>query len=104
MSQCSGEHLGKQVFATSLSISGTGSKARDAYDFDTNFIKTHINGLIKPITMLVNQSISTREVPSSWKVATVIDKAMMSNYRPISILPCVSNGAFPLHGLARPRS
>ena len=73
-------------------ISGLrGSKARH-----TNFIKTHIDGLIKPITMLVNQSISTSEVPSSWKVATVTpifksgDKAMMSNYRPISILPCVS--------------
>ena len=53
-------------------ISGLrGSKARDADDFDTNFIKTHIDGLIKPITMLVNQSISTSEVPSSWKVATV---------------------------------
>ena len=75
------------------------SKARDADDLDTNFIKTHIDGLIEPTTMLVNESISAREVPSSWKVATVTqifksgDKAMMSNYRPISIPPCVSKVA-----------
>jgi len=44
-----------------------GSKAKDADDLDTNFIKTNIEGLIKPISMLVNQSISMRiHHPGRW--------------------------------------
>ena len=73
-----------------------GSKARDVHGFDTNFLKTHIDSLAKPITKLVNQSISCKEFPSPWKIATVTpifksgDRTSVTNYRPISILPIIS--------------
>lgn len=54
----------------------------------------HILG--KSITYFINQSISQGRVPRGWKIAKVIplhkkgDKSNPDNYRPISLLPCIS--------------
>ena len=54
------------------------------------------SSLIKPLTHVINLSLSTGEVPSCCKVARVTpifksgDKDDPSNYRPISILPIIS--------------
>ena len=51
---------------------------------------------MKPLTYLINRSLSEGTVPSRWKVAKVIplhkkgDKALANNYRPISLLTCLS--------------
>ncbi len=49
-----------------------------------------------PVSILVNMSISQGIVPDNMKIAKVIpvfkaqDRSELSNYRPISLLPCVS--------------
>lgn len=59
-------------------------------------MKTHIDALALPITLLVNQSISQNAVPVSWKAAVITpifksgSKLLAANYRPISILPIIS--------------
>lgn len=50
----------------------------------------------KPLCMLFNKSLQERTFPSDWKNAFVIplfkkgDKSLPSNYRPVSLLSCVS--------------
>ena len=52
--------------------------------------------IVKPLTYLLNKSIMEGVVPLRWKVAKIIplfkqgDKTSPNNYRPISLLPCVS--------------
>ena len=52
--------------------------------------------IIRPICYLINKSITSGIVPKKWKVAKIVplhkkgDKANPNNYRPISILPCLS--------------
>lgn len=72
------------------------SKASDVNGIDTNFLRTHAEALVQPITLLVNQSINQKTVPSVWKEAVITpvfksgSKTQISNYRPISILPAIS--------------
>ena len=53
-----------------------------------------MNCLKYPLTILINKSLETGKVPSSFKLAKVIpiykskEKDSMNNYRPISLLPC----------------
>ncbi len=55
--------------------------------------------MVQTITLMVNQSISQKAVPLSWKEAIVIhifksgSKTQVANYRPISILPIISKVA-----------
>ncbi len=55
--------------------------------------------MVQTIILMVNQSISQKAVPLSWKEAIVIpifksgSKTQVANYRPISILPIVSKVA-----------
>lgn len=71
----------------------------DVHGINTNFLKTHTDALVQPITFMVNQSISQRAVPSTWKEAIITpifksgSKTQVANYRPISILPIVSKVA-----------
>jgi hypothetical protein len=50
----------------------------------------------KPLCSLFNKSLREKVFPSDWKIAHVItlfkngDKSLQSNYRPISLLSCVS--------------
>ena len=52
--------------------------------------------LVKPITLIVNQMLTTGIFPDKLKIAKVIplfkrgDKSIFSNYRPISLLPSIS--------------
>ncbi|KAK0142318.1 putative RNA-directed DNA polymerase from transposon X-element [Merluccius polli] len=75
------------------------SKAKDAYNMDTTFLKTHKDALVCPIVQLINLSIKQCIFPSNWKKAVVTpifkagDQSNVSNYRPISILPVVSKVA-----------
>jgi hypothetical protein len=51
----------------------------------------------KPLCMLFNESLHQNIFPTDWKLAHVIplfkagDKSFPSNYRPVSLLSCVSN-------------
>lgn len=72
------------------------SKAKDVHGLDTNFLKRYKTSLIRPITHLINLSLTQSAVPLPWKMATVTpvfksgDKTNPENYRPISILPVIS--------------
>ena len=72
------------------------SKAKDVYSINTAFIKQHSAIIIKPLTRLVNLSITSSQFPDLWKKSVVTpifksgDKNQVSNYRPISILPALS--------------
>ena len=52
--------------------------------------------LVKPITLIVNQMLTTGIFPDKLKIAKVIplfkkgDKSIFSNYRPISLSPSIS--------------
>ena len=52
--------------------------------------------IVSSLTRLINLSLSSGKVPASWKIANVIplfkkgDKSDINNYRPVSLLPCVS--------------
>lgn len=75
------------------------SKAMDVHGIDNNFLKTHNDALIQPITLMVNQSINQRAVPATWKEAIITpifksgSKIQVANYWPISILPIISKVA-----------
>ena len=59
-------------------------------------LKRNCNEIVKPLAYIYNLSISTGVVPSSLKLARVIpvfkkgDSTAMGNYRPISLLTCLS--------------
>ena len=59
-------------------------------------IKKVCNEIVKPLSMIFNLSISTGIVPEKLKIAKVIpiykkqDAEVLSNYRPVSLLPCFS--------------
>lgn len=52
--------------------------------------------IVPSLTKLINLSLSTSKVPNDWKIANVIplfkkgDKNERNNYRPVSLLSCVS--------------
>lgn len=59
-------------------------------------IKVIKNYIAEPITQIINQILTTGTFPDKLKIAKVIpihkkdDKTVFNNYRPISILPCLS--------------
>ena len=52
--------------------------------------------ILRPVTIIINKMISEQKYPTTWKKANVIplhkggDAEVPNNYRPISLLPCVS--------------
>ena len=52
--------------------------------------------LLKPLTIVINQSLLTGIFPNKLKIAKVVplhkkdDPSLMDNYRPISLLPSIS--------------
>ncbi len=71
------------------------SRAKYKYGMDVVMLNESSLTLIKPITIVINLSISQGNFPSVWKPAIVPifksgDPLSIDNYRPISILPTVS--------------
>ena len=66
-------------------------------NISSKLLKTLASSLKYPLSIIINKSLETGYVPESMKLAKVIpiykskDKALMSNYRPISLLPSISN-------------
>ena len=67
------------------------------YDgISTKLLKTCKFEICKPLTLIINQTLSTGIFPDTLKIAKVIplykkgDKALLENYRPISVLPSIS--------------
>ena len=62
----------------------------------TKLLKACKNEICKPLTLIINQMLSTGIFPDTLKVAKVIplfkkgDDLLLDNYRPISILPSIS--------------
>ena len=61
-----------------------------------SFLKQHAMSLVKPLTSLINQSLSKGIFPTKLKIAKIIpifkkdDIHLFDNYRPISLLPAIS--------------
>ena len=61
-----------------------------------SIIKRSIGSISSPLTHIINLSVIHGIVPDELKIARVVpifksgDKALFSNYRPISVLPCFS--------------
>ncbi len=57
-------------------------------------LKTTKSVLIKPLTVIINKMLKTQIFPDMLKIARVIslydDEYSFSNYRPISLLPAIS--------------
>ena len=59
-------------------------------------IKKAKHVLVKPLTLLINQTLTTGEFPNELKISKVKplfktgDTLQINNYRPISLLPSVS--------------
>ena len=70
--------------------------SKDLSNLDVAFAKKHMITLAKPLTHLINTSMVSGKFPEEWKQARVIPifksgaVDLVSNYRPISILPVLS--------------
>lgn len=59
-------------------------------------LKATLFTVVKPLTLLFNRSLADNLFPYFWKIAHVIplfkkdDPSLVSNYRPVSLLSCVS--------------
>ena len=70
------------------------SQAAVIYNIPTGILKDCLSVVNKPLAHIVNLSLCTGVIPSEWKVAKlpkVIPINDFDNYRPISILPAVTN-------------
>ena len=72
-------------------------KTSTGYDgLSTKLLKTVKNSLLSPITIIVNQMLTTGIFPDNLKIAKVNpvfkkdDDTLFTNYRPISLLPTIS--------------
>lgn len=72
-------------------------KSSTGYDgISTKLLKTIKNVILSPITIIVNQMLNTGIFPDNLKIARVNpvfkkdDESQFTNYRPISLLPCIS--------------
>ena len=71
-------------------------KSQGKDNINSVFIKKIKESICRPLTLLMNKSIDNGVVPQVLKLAKVLpifkskDQELYSNYRPISILPCLS--------------
>ena len=71
-------------------------KAAGYDNISMSIIKRSIHVIGQPLTHIINMSITNGIVPKEMKIARVVplfksgDKALFSNYRPVSVLPCFS--------------
>ena len=73
------------------------NKSSSGYDGISNTILKSIKSvIIKPLTLIINQMVETGIFPDVLKISKVIpiykkgDVSLLSNYRPISLLPTLS--------------
>ena len=78
-------------------ISKLKSKDTKGHDLNSNnLLKAIKHEIVKPLTFIINQSLRTGTFPDRLKVARVRplfkkgDNQLITNYRPISILPSLS--------------
>lgn len=63
----------------------------------TQIRRRNADSLTDPLTKIVNASINEAKYPNDWKSAIVVpifktgDPTVVSNYRPVSILPTIQN-------------
>ena len=71
-------------------------KAHGIDELPANLLKNVANEISKPMAFIINKSLSLGIVPDLWKISKVTplyksdSKSDFSNYRPISVLPCLS--------------
>ena len=62
----------------------------------SRLLKASKNEISKPLTLIINQTLTSGIFPDTLKIANIIplfkkgDKTLLENYRPISILPAIS--------------
>ena len=72
------------------------SKACGFDNISNNILKLCVVIIFTPLTRLINTSLSLGQYPTCWKMANVLplfkknNRQLMSNYRPISLLPSLS--------------
>ena len=72
------------------------SKACGFDNISNKILKLCAVTIFKPLTRLINTSLSLGQYPTCWKMANVLplfkknNRQLMSNYRPISLLPSLS--------------
>ena len=78
-------------------IENLDSKKSSGFDeISVKFLKICKSIILKPLVLIFNQSILTGQYPNNLKIAKVIplfkkgEKAVMSNYRPISLLSVIN--------------
>ena len=65
-------------------------------EMSTHFLKQIAGSIVTPLVHICNLSLTTGVFPDSLKIAKVIpiykkdDSSLVSNYRPVSILPSIS--------------
>ena len=73
-----------------------GKKAHGIDELPPNLFKDVANEVSKPMVFIINKSLSSGKVPGPWKISKVTplyksdSKSYFSNYRPVSVLPCLS--------------
>lgn len=78
-------------------IKGLKNRSAPGKDGLTNIIlKNNVHSLLKPLTHVMNLSLSSGKFPDDWKIASVVPihkdgpKSSPANFRPISLLPVLS--------------
>ena len=81
-------HGSTKQFKQKLSCGHDGMSSR--------LLKASKNVICKPLTLIINQTLTSGIFPDTLKIAKIIplfkkgDKTLLENYRPISILPAIS--------------
>ena len=82
---------------TSKLIKGLNSKTSFGYDgISTKLLKSLESVLVRPLTLIINQSLNTGILPDKFKITKIIpihkkdDIHLVNNYRTISLLPSIS--------------
>ena len=102
-------YLNKNLISDSMYLNPTGDlevcnilnslqpkKSCDCDGISIKFLKNVKEGIVSPVTIIINKSLSEGMVPDKMKVAKVVpiykskDKQQFNNYRPISLLPAFS--------------
>ena len=78
-------------------INSLQSKKSSGYDsISSQLLKEIKNEILEPVTLIINQCITTGIFPDKLKIAKVVpiykkdDEKIIGNYRPISLLPAIS--------------